>query len=278
VAETTVGVLHPGAMGASVVSALAGNGHQVFWCDAARSAATRKRADAAGAIGCATLTELVQRSAILISCCPPEFASATADTAAACGFKGLYVDANAIAPARAGEIASRFPGAFVDGGIIGPPAWQAGTTRIYLSGERAQEAADVFAGSPLEAIVLPHSETAASAVKMCYAAWTKGNSALLLSVRALAEALSVGDALESEWQLSQPGTQERAKATAGAVAPKAWRFVAEMREIEATYASVNLPTGFHNGAAEFYSELAGFKDKTGVKLADLLVALESNSD
>ena len=46
---------------------------------------------------------------------------------------------------------------------------------------------------------------AASALKMCYAAYTKGTSALLLALRALAEANGVTEALHTEWNQSQPG-------------------------------------------------------------------------
>ena len=115
---------------------------------------------------------------------------------------------------------------------------------------------------------------AASALKMCYAAWSKGNTALLLSVRALAERYSVGAELEDEWGLSQPGALRRLEAAASAVAPKAGRFAGEMREIADTYERGGLPRSFHDGAADFYAELATFKNRQGVSLADILTHLQ----
>jgi 3-hydroxyisobutyrate dehydrogenase-like beta-hydroxyacid dehydrogenase len=220
---------------------------------------------------------------LLISVCPPESALEVARAVAAAGFRGLYGDFNAIAPERAREIEKMFAGRYVDGGIIGPPARVAGSTRLYLSGERSPEVAALFAGTLLEPRLLASPKagvgnTAASALKMSYAAWTKGSAALLLNARALAEALGVGDALEAEWAISQSGTLERAEATVSGVAPKAWRFSGEMKEIAATFNAAGLPSGFHLGAAEFYELLAQFKNQSGLSLADLLQSLDRDSD
>lgn len=83
--------------------------------------------------------------------------------------RGLYVDANAISPATAGEVARVIEdggGSYVDGGIIGPPPVSAGTTRLYLSGSRAEEVAGLFAGSALAAPVLAAAGHGASALKL----------------------------------------------------------------------------------------------------------------
>jgi hypothetical protein len=91
---------------------------------------------------------------------------------------------------------------WVDGGIVGPPPLRAGTTRLYLSGPRAGEAARLFQDSVLEPVILSGSPVAASALKMAYAAWTKGSAALLLAALASARAYGVQDALQTEWQCS----------------------------------------------------------------------------
>lgn len=274
----TVGVLHPGAMGASVVSALVQTGQSVLWDPTHRSEATIKRATAAGAQACESLAELCERCDVLISVCPPENALELAVSIADLNYLGVYVDVNAISPGTAMQIALRFPRRFVDGGIIGPPATKSGTTRLYLSGPGAREIALHFDTSLLEARVLDGGETAASALKMCYAAWTKGSAALLLNSRALAEALGVGQALDTEWEISQPGVLERAQATAGTIAPKAWRFEGEMDQIAATFAATGLPAGFHGGAADFYARLTQFKGQNRVSLADLLASLTEGLD
>jgi hypothetical protein len=193
----------------------------------------------------------------------------------------LYVDANAIAPATASAIAQLMGVAYVDGGIIGPPAWQSGTTRIYLSGNNANVVAGLFTGAALEGIAIPQAqgnEAAASALKMAYAAYTKGHSALLLATNAVAHNSGVLDVLRSEWEQSLPGLSQRSEITANAISPKAWRFVGEMQEISATFAGAGLPAGFHNGAAEFYARLSEFKDQPPASLDDLLDVLAQSEN
>lgn len=268
-----VGVLHPGAMGASVVQALTANGHEVFWSQVSRSNETRTRALAAGAKSCASLAELCDLCEVIVSVCPPESATELAEEVAAQQFTGLFADVNAISPVRVLQISKQFPDSYVDGGIIGPPALKPGTTRLYLSGSRASEVHQLFGESVLEPVILTGALTAASALKMCYASWTKGSAALLLNTRALAEALDIGDSLEAEWERSQAGTLARARATVAGTAPKAWRFSGEMEEIANTFAAAGLPDGFHQGAADFYERLAEFKDQSGVSLADMFELL-----
>jgi 3-hydroxyisobutyrate dehydrogenase-like beta-hydroxyacid dehydrogenase len=159
-----------------------------------------------------------------------------------------------------GEIVGARGADLVDGGIIGPPPRQAGSTRLYLSGPRAGEAADLFKGTALEAIVMPGDIGAASALKMAYAAWTKGSSALLIAVRALAIRAGVDGPLRAEWERSQPGLGGRSESAVAANAPKAWRFVGEMEEIAATFAAAGLPAGFHEACAVVYDRLSRYKD------------------
>jgi 3-hydroxyisobutyrate dehydrogenase-like beta-hydroxyacid dehydrogenase len=161
---------------------------------------------------------------------------------------------------------------FVDGGIIGPPAAKAGTTRLYLSGADAEAVADLFTGSLLEAIAIGTQPGAASALKMCYAAYTKGSTALILAVRALAEAEQVSAALVDEWNRSQQGLTQRSENAARNNAKKAWRFAGEMREIADTFAAAGLPDGFHRAAAELYETLAEFKDAQPPPELDQVVA------
>ena len=182
---------------------------------------------------------------------------------AAAGFSGIYVDANAVSPATARDIAAVFArgaASFVDGGIVGPPAVRPGSTRLYLAGERAGEVTRLFADGALEALTLEAPAGAASALKMAYASYTKGTTALLAAIHALAESEGVHDALLREWERSQPDLPRRSQAAIPASALKAWRFVGEMKEIAATFEAAGLPGDFHRAAAEIYSRLAGFKD------------------
>jgi 3-hydroxyisobutyrate dehydrogenase-like beta-hydroxyacid dehydrogenase len=246
-----VGLLHPGAMGAAIGAALVGNDHEVFWASSGRSAATRDRAESAAITDVVALDALVQHSDIIISICPPEHAATVAADVHAAGFDGLLVDANAIAPETAKRIAPT-----VDGGVIGPPPRTPGTTRLYLSGPRAGEVQQLFDGSALDARVLDDQIGTASALKMTYAAYTKGTAALLLALRETSRANGVDDYLLAEWAISQPdlaGVSDFATASSG---PKAWRWIAEMEEIAATFAAAGQPDGFHRAAAEVYRQVA----------------------
>ena len=171
------------------------------------------------------------------------------------GFGGLFIDANAISPATAREVALMVEeggATYIDGGIIGLPPVVAGRTRLYLSGPQADAVRGLFDGTSLDARVIGGGLWSASAVKMAYAAWTKGTAALLLAARALARAEGVEDALLAEWALSQPSLAGRAQGAARSATTKGWRWVAEMEEIAASMAAAGLPDGFHQAAAEIF--------------------------
>ena len=250
-----VGILHPGAMGSAVASVL---GATSLWASEGRSTETRRRAADASMRDTATLQNLVEEADVLISICPPAAALGMAEEVARRGFEGIYVDANAIAPATAAEIGKEFP-RFVDAGIVGPPPRREGDTRLYLSGADSAAIADLFAGSILESRVVGSEAGAASALKMAYAAWTKGSTALLLSVVALAEANGLREQLESEWDISIEGLNDRVGRTLSRIGAKAWRFEGEMSEIVSAYGAAGLPEGFHRAAAEIYHALGPLK-------------------
>lgn len=266
-------LLHPGAMGASIGAALVSRGHVVSWVAEGRSAATANRASEAGLRAVDTLAAAVADAEVAISVCPPDAAVALARSVQAAGFEGTYVDGNAVAPATARQIASIFPASYVDGGIIGPPAWREGGTRLYLSGANATDIAALFDGSLVDARAMDERIDAASALKMCYAAFTKGSSALILAVRALAEQSGVTENLLQEWNISQQGLAARSAATATSTGPKAWRFEGEMREIAATFAAADLPDGFHQAAAAIYARMAGLKDEEAPDIDATLAAI-----
>jgi 3-hydroxyisobutyrate dehydrogenase-like beta-hydroxyacid dehydrogenase len=249
---SVVGVLHPGAMGSAVGAALRALGHEVLWASEGRSAASARRAEDAGMRDVGSIDALLANCEVVLSICPPHAALDVASRAA--GFDGVYVDANAVAPQTARAIAVPRP---VDGGIIGPPPVRGGTTRLYLSGSEAGAVAALFSGGSLEAIVLDGDVGAASALKMAYAAWTKGTAALLLAIRETASAHGVDDALLAEWERSQPGLADRSQRAAEAAADKGWRWVGEMREIAATFGDAGLPEGFHLAAAEVFATERG---------------------
>ena len=251
--QVVVGLLHPGEMGAAVAVQIRRNGHTVLWASAGRGPDTTARADEAGLSDVGPIEELVAGSDVVLSVCPPHAALAVARSVG--GFRGLYVDANAVSPATSREIARLIEeggGRFVDGGIVGPPPREGARTRLYLSGQAAIDVARLFEGTLVDARVVSGEPGTASAVKMAYAAWTKGTAALVLAIREVARAEGVEEPLLAEWRESIPDLPDRSERAARAADAKGWRWVAEMEEIASTFEAAGLPGGFHEAAAEVY--------------------------
>ncbi len=267
----TVGLLNPGEMGAAVGRCLTDSGHTVLWASDGRSERTAERAKAARLDDAGTAQGLAAQASVILSVCPPH---AALDVAwAVHGFTGVYVDANAVAPGTArqvGELIAAGGGRYVDGGIVGSPPVAPGASRLYLSGEddaAVRAVHDLFAATALEPRIIAGPSTAASAVKMTYAAWTKGSSALLLATRALAQAEGVEEALLAEWAQSQPQLIGQVERSARAAVTKGWRWTGEMEEIAQTMASAGLPDGFHEAAAEIFRRTPRLGDRASGKEA-----------
>ncbi|WP_246107074.1 DUF1932 domain-containing protein [Pseudonocardia kunmingensis] len=256
-----VGILHPGAMGAALGSALKARAGAVVWADAGRSHATAKRAELADLVAVPDVAELARRAHVIVSICPPHAAAAVAqEVAVAVADRPdppLYVDANAVAPATVREIGALLGAErVVDGAVIGPPAWEPGRTVLWLSGAAAPAVADLFAGTPFTARVLGTELGAASALKACYAVQTKALPAVWAVLAAAADAYGVQDALRE--QLTGDGVDldahlDALHARAGA---KAWRWAGEMDEAAAALAAVDVPDGVSRAAAEVYRRMA----------------------
>jgi 3-hydroxyisobutyrate dehydrogenase-like beta-hydroxyacid dehydrogenase len=295
--DTVIGLLHPGEMGAAVAGCLTARGHEVRWVSEGRGPATAARAAQAGLADAGTITALAGQAGIILSVCPPHAALPTARAVAAAGFTGVYVDANAISPGTACDVQAVVQAAgarYVDGGIVGLPPVPAqagdgdgdgagpGGTRLYLAGgpagrEAAGPAAEVaalFEGTSLNPEILRNENPAgASALKMAYAAWTKGSAALVLAARALARAEGVEDSLLAEWSLSQPGLEGRSQGAARSAAAKGWRWVGEMGEIAASMTADGLPGGFHQAAAEVFRRSSSDAAEAGGPDDDLIGAV-----
>lgn len=274
---TKLGILHPGNMGISVADSAQKTGSTVYWASQGRSAQTRQRAERHGLLDARTIAGMCQNCQVIVSVCPPQAAESVLEQVLASAFRGLYLDANAIAPQRAirmGEKAGSAGIRFVDGGIIGGPAWEPGETWLYLSGEDAEEVAACFAGGPLETCVIGEEIGKASALKMCYAAYTKGTSALLCAILAAADRLGVLAELNQEWSRDGSDFAINAQSRVRRVTAKAWRFAGEMEEIAATFQAAGQPAGFHQAAGEIYRRISGFKDAAELpELEEVLAAL-----
>lgn len=268
---TRIGILHPGEMGVSVAASAIRSGQQVYWLPAGRSKSTRDRAETHGLIEIDSLSLFCRTCETIVSVCPPHAAEEVAASVAEAGFKGLYLDANAISPQRSSRIGQRLAAAeiqFVDGGIIGGPAWVAHETWLYLAGEHAHKIAGCFSDGLLETKIIGHEIGKASALKICYAAYTKGTTALLAAILATAEALQVREELYEHWEIDEKGFSEQVNRRVRRVTAKAWRFEGEMKEIASTFHEAQLPDEFHAAAAQIYHRLATFKDSAQQPLLD----------
>jgi len=267
-------------MGISIAASAQTAGHTVFWSARGRSPASRKRARDYHLRPADTIAALCASCDAIISVCPPHAAEAVAQAVIAGGFRGYFCDANAIAPQKAQSLHKTMTAAgitFVDGSIVGPPAWQPGSTRLYLAGTAAREIAALFEGSLTETVLLDERIGSASALKMVFAAQTKGRSALIAATQAVAEELGLREELRREWALRDPDTFPQQEQGMRAVTSKAWRFAGEMREIAATFALAGMPPGFFESAGEVYERLARFKDSEQTPaLDDVLAALRGD--
>ena len=269
-----IGILHPGEMGISVAASAINSGHQVYWASQNRSSKTRTRAENHNLIEVDSLAQLCQSCEIIFSICPPRVAEDIAKSVIKNGFKGFYLDANAISPHRSERIGNLMEEnniRFIDGGIIGGPAWTPKETWLYLSGKDAQVIADCFLNGPLETKIIGDEIGKASALKLCYAAYSKGTTALLAAILATAESLGVRHELNEQWDMDDSDFSEQVNRRTTRVTAKAWRFEGEMHEIASTFLDAGLPNGFHEAAAEIYRRMVGFKDSSeSPKLEDVL--------
>ncbi|MGD9990331.1 DUF1932 domain-containing protein [Pseudonocardia sp.] len=256
-----VGILHPGAMGAALGSALKPRAGAVVWAAAGRSDVTSKRAEIADLVGVPDVAELARRSDVVISICPPhaalDVAGQVADAVRDHPHPPLYVDANAVSPATVEKIAALFDrDRVVDGSVIGPAAWEAGRTVLWLAGTAAPAVASLFEGSPFAARVLDADLGAASALKACFALHTKALPTIWAVMTAAARDYGVLADLRAEVGRMGGDLDAQLAALGGRSGDRAWRWAGEMDEAADTVAAKGLPDGFSRAAAEVYRRLA----------------------
>jgi 3-hydroxyisobutyrate dehydrogenase-like beta-hydroxyacid dehydrogenase len=256
----TVGILSPGAMGSALGARLREGGARVVVALDGRSARTRELAVAAGLEDVGSLDALAREASVVLVVVPPEAAQSAASALAGSvgDARPLVVELDAVSPATTSRVADVLAAAgleLVDGSISGPPPRRAGTTRIYLSGARADEVASLPA-TGVERVVVGDALGAASAVKMCTASVYKGRVALLLQALRTARAHGVVEHVVDD--LAAAGIVERDELgrALGVASAKAWRYVAEMEQIGETQAAAGLSPDLFRALAVLYSELA----------------------
>jgi 3-hydroxyisobutyrate dehydrogenase-like beta-hydroxyacid dehydrogenase len=262
VMATVVGVISPGAMGSAMGAAYAAAGRRVVTTVEDRSPRTIRLAGAARLELLSGIDDVVATADIVLSVVPPGEArtvsAAIAAAASRTGASPLVADLNAISPASARELAIALSAAgldLVDGSISGPPPQRAGTTRLYLSGSRAMEVAEL-SSALLDVRVLGDEVGTASALKMCTASVYKGTVALLAHALLTANEHGVVDAVLDDLSSSYPQLVDRAGVTLARAAAKSARYVPEMQEIAGTQAAAGLPGELFAGMEAAYRSLA----------------------
>lgn len=275
----TVGLLHPGLMGAAVGEQLRAGEHTVLWCSRGRSAQTRERAREAGLREVGELAELLAASDVVLSVCPPAYAPEVATAVAGIGFSGVYVDGNAVAPETMLRIAEILAGSGIpvlDGAIIGPPPGPSHPARLYLAGDRAPtgSVAGLLTGSRLEPVELAGEVGRASALKMAFASYQKAGRVLAAVAHSLADAHGVTGALQDEAE-RMSGRLLAERDYLPSVAARAWRWGPELREVARTLEAVGLPPDLAEAAAEVLGRWDGDRDRHELSTEDALARLRA---
>jgi len=260
--ELTIGLLSPGDMGHTVGRVLLEAGIATITCLAGRSERTVALARSAGIEAVDDEDELVRRADLILSILVPDQAAATAsrirEAVVRTGADVLYVDANAISPATTRAMAEELSTAgidYVDAGIVGPPPTRPGVTRFYASGPAAARFAQAVSPA-LDVRVIGAEAGQASALKMTYAAMTKGFALLGIGALLTAREMDVLEPLTEELALSQSARLAMLENWIPSVGPKAHRWEGEMREIADTFEQAGQSGLFHRGAAEICAQVA----------------------
>ncbi|NUW06804.1 NAD(P)-dependent oxidoreductase [Streptomyces sp. CAI-21] len=275
---TTLGILHPGSMGAAVAAQATRSGAEVLWCPAGRSASSKERAGRFGLTPVHALREMAERADIILSLCPPAVAEDVARNVAACSYAGIYVDGNAVSPATVLNISAtvqRSGATAVDGSVIGSPPSESKSPRLYLSGpaDALRPVAQLFEGSAVQVRLLSGEIGQASALKLAYSSYQKASRALAAVAYALASDHGVGAEL---LDIAGGRTTSYLAETAyfPKVAARSWRWGPEMNEAAHALEEAGLPPDLAAAAAAVMDRWTGLKD-TSPDLALVLQQLHT---
>lgn len=271
--QPTVGILHPGSMGAAVAACAATNATAVLWCETGRSTASAARAAQFGLTPVVALAELLDRSDIVISLCPPAFAEDLARDVAEHRFAGVYVEANAINPTRVQRIAALLAptATVVDGGVVGSPPVGGKAPTLYLSGpaDATARIEALFTDTAVQTSVLGTEVGKASALKLSYASFQKTSRVLVALAVGMAREHGVDQELievasrRTDSYLSEP--QYVAKTAA-----RAWRWGPELEEAADALAAAGLPPEMLRAAVSTLARWHEVKDDSALTLTDAL--------
>ncbi len=210
-------------------------------------AAAGPRRDCRPAAGGAVLGEGASVDACLTavglfrSVLPPERAVAQAEAVAGAMRRGAcapaYADCNAISPITMAKVAAAFDGTrakVIDCGIIGFNPIKSPPTRFYVSGPDCS-AIEALGSDAIQVETISDEIGRASAMKMVYAAGTKGVWTLQTALLLTAARHGVLEPLLAELEYSRPGPLQDMRNKIPFIPADAARWVPEMEEIAATF-------------------------------------------
>ncbi|MGW1374746.1 DUF1932 domain-containing protein [Streptomyces sp. NPDC002446] len=277
---TTVGLLHPGSMGAAFGAQLRRQNVRVLWCTEGRSSRSRLRAENAGLEGVQNLVQLVARADVLLALCPPAAAVDVAQQVVGCGFRGgLYIEANAITPRRVGDIAELLPSAVViDGAVVGSPPVGGKQPTLYLSGDPdgCSQATALFVGSDVKTHVLGAEVGAASALKLSYSSYQKASRVLAALAYGVADASGVADEL-LKIAGKRGGSYLAETGYIPKTASRAWRWGPELDDAAALLREAGLPDDLMRAASRVLHRWSDARD-CELTVAEALSFLQAAPD
>ena len=254
----TVAILSPGDMGHAVGQRLRENELDVITCLTGRSDRTRALSEKAGIRDVASMDELVRQSDLVmsmtVSAAVPVLCRQVAEAIKSTGTDTLFAECNAIAPQLSRElepVITEAGGRFVDVSIIGGPPRPGYSPHFYTSGEQSAEF-EQLNDYGLTVIKLDGAVGQASGIKMCYAAMTKGTSALHSQLLMAAELMGLTEPLLAEFQSGQSAVLQRMERNIPTVPPRSRRWVSEMEEIRDTFAHLGMTPHLFEGVADMY--------------------------
>ncbi|KAJ4990391.1 6-phosphogluconate dehydrogenase [Stagonosporopsis vannaccii] len=274
--HATVAVLSIGQMGLGIATLLLAHDFRVITNVSDRSVATQERARSAGIEQLDSDINLVAQADYVLSIVPPKDAPATAHRIiAALKHQDVrrnkkeplwFLDLNAGSPDSATERYSLFAREvptvkFIDGGIIGGPPrakedsiWS--RPGIPLSGPHSLASAPIagtLLAETLNSRPLGARIGSASGLKACFAALSKGFTALAIQSYTTASALDVLPDLRFYLDQYNPTARQRAEKGIPECTGKAYRWIEEMHQIGQTFAE----QGGFGESARVFREIAG---------------------
>ncbi|KAM5351629.1 hypothetical protein ACJ41O_004352 [Fusarium nematophilum] len=284
---TKVGLLSLGDMGVGIARLLGGHGFAVATNCSGRSQDTIDRARGAQVEILETDVQLVEHCSVILSVVPPRDAEATAQRIVDALSQSersddlYFLDLNAVAPSTTKTIAallekSKVPVRFIDGCILGGPPRLSPDAGANAASDRGEFAAwyrpSLPISGPESLSSLPNGDRlssvlnlnpispdigAASGLKMCFAAMSKGFIAIATQSFTTAHSLGVADVLRDELARGLPTHLGLADRTVPGMPPKAYRWVREMEEIAHTMREEGgWGSELFEGAAGVYKDIA----------------------